>query len=209
MGITKKTPHSKDVVGETQSAFGYIRRQVWTDPILADVDRLLADNVSSSSVVTTVTSFLAQPDHPRNITITPTGTTTDVAAGNYVITGTNIRGEVITDTIVIAANASTLQSGTKAFDTVTSFLIPIQDGAAATFDLGVGDVLGLDRAMSGNEVIMATADGVYETTRPTVTFSSTAVESNTIDIDTSLDGSVDVVAVFVSTEKTGKIGSTT
>lgn len=198
----KFTPDSIDVAYEHQSTNGYLHRQSITTPILADVDRLLVDEATSDSVVTNSTTFVAQPDVARNITITPGGTTADVAAGNYVVTGTNIRNEVISDTIVIAANASTLQSGIKAFKTVTNILFPIQDGAAATFKVGVGDVLGLDRILQGNEVLLATLDGVYETTRPTVVTSTSLVESNTIDISGTLDGAKDVVVAMVTKEIT-------
>jgi len=45
-------------------------------------------------------------------------------SGDVVITGTNIFGEVITDTI--AEGVDGLHEGTKAFKTVTSILVPAQ-----------------------------------------------------------------------------------
>jgi len=210
MGFQPRQPGetSRKIAGETQSAFGYIRRQAWTNVAAATTDTALNDQATSASVTTTATTFLAQPDFPRNVVITPGGTTTDVAAGDYIITGTNIRDEVITETIAIAANASTAQTGNKAFKTLTSILFPVQDGADATFDVGYGVKLGLDRKMSGNEVLLATVGGVYETTRPTVAASSSAIESNTISTNTAPDGSRDFVAVYVSTEKTGAVQTT-
>jgi hypothetical protein len=120
MGFQPRQPGSISprIAGEVQSGFGYLRRQKWTNPILADVDRLLNDQASSNTVVTTVTSFLAQPDFPRNITITPGGTTTSVPAANVVVTGTNIRDEVITESILLTENGSSLVSGAKAFKTL-------------------------------------------------------------------------------------------
>ena len=220
MSITEKKPYSKVVAGEIQSTRGYIRRQVWTNPILADADRLKNDQASSNTVVTTITTFLAQPDFPRNITITPGGTTGSVPAANVVVTGTNIRGEVISENILLTENGSSLVSGAKAFKTVTSIVLPIQDGAGATYDIGVGDVLGLDRKMSEAAVVDVFAAGVRETTAVTVTFSATvttavtvtfsatAVESNTINPDTALDGAVDFAAYFISTEKTSSSATT-
>lgn len=191
-------PFNNYVANAFRAKNGWVQRQRILIPILADTDRLKAATATSSSVVTNITTFLAQPDVARNITLLPGGTTADVAAGSYVITGTNIRGEVITDTITIAANASTLQSGTKAFKTVTNVLLPIQDGAAATFEVGVGDVLGLDHCMIGNEVLAATLNGVYETTRPTVVADNDEVEKNTVDINGTLDGAKDVVVVYMT-----------
>jgi len=200
--ITKKTPAGKQIVGEVQSAFGYLRRQIWTNPVAVDDDRLKNDAATSNSVVTNVTTFLAQPDFARKIIVTPGGVTADVPAGDVVITGTNIRNEVITDTLTFAANDTAAQTSLKAFKTVTNVLFPIQDGAGATYDIGVTDALGLDRCMAGNEVLLACADGTKETTAPTVTFHATDVSKNTVDLNTALDASKDVIVDFVTTEKT-------
>jgi len=192
---------------EGQSSFGYLRRQKWTDALALSTTRLTTAQATSAAI-TTVTTFTAQPDFARQITILPGGTTADVKAGDYVITGTNIRGEVITDTLVFADNATVAQTSIKAFKTVTSIVYPVQDGTAATFAVGINDALGLDRCMNANEVILVTvAAGVFETTRPTVTFHATDVSRNTIDPNTALDAAKDVTCVFVSTEKTTKQGS--
>jgi hypothetical protein len=201
----EKLPH---IVGEIQSAFGYLRRQKWTNPVAVDADRILNDQATSNSVITTVTSFLAQPDFARKITVTPGGTTADVPAGDVVITGTNIRDEVISDTLTFAANDTAAQTSLKAFKTITSIVFPIQDGAAATYDVGVNDALGLDRCMSGNEVLRATMDGTIEGTLPTVTWNATDVSKNTVDPNTALNAALDLAVVYIATEKTGKRNTT-
>ncbi len=197
--VTSKT---RKIVGEQQSAFGYIRRQKWTDPVAVSATRIKALTATSASVVTNFTTFAAQPDFARVVSITPGGTTADVAAGNYVITGTDIRGNVITDTLVFSANDTLKQVSVKAFKTVTNVLLPIQDGAGATFSVGVEDGLGLDRCMVGNEVVLATLDGTFETTRPTVTYHATDISKNFVDPNTALDASKDLVVVYVTTERT-------
>ena len=198
----------RKIVGELQSSFGYMRRQTWTNPVATDADRLKNDQATSASVITTVTSFLAQPDFARKITVTPGGTTADVPAGDVTITGTNIRGEVITDTITFAANASTVGTTLKAFKTVTSVVFPIQDGAAATYDIGVNDALGLDRCMTADEVQSASMDGTYEATRPTVTYHASDVSKNTVTPNTALDASKDLRVVYIATEKTDSVATT-
>src|SRR5690349_8069270 len=56
-----------------------IERQVITNPVVATTNYVLTTNAGpTSTVATTITSFTAQPDVPRNLTITPTGTTGDV-----------------------------------------------------------------------------------------------------------------------------------
>lgn len=208
MAIFDRKDTTKMVRDEYLTARGFIRRQQWTAPVAADPDRVLNDQATSSSVITTVTSFVAQPDFPRNVTITPGGTTADVPAGDITVTGTNIRDEVITEALTLAANASTLKAGLKAFKTVTSIVFPIQDGAAATYDVGIADVLGLDRAILGDTVLAVTADGVYETTRPTVVANAN-VESSTMDPNTAADAAVDFVSYYITQELTDKDSTTT
>lgn len=175
-----------------------IEKRAIDNAILADVDRVLNDQATSASVTTTVTTFLAQPDVPRAISVTPGGTTADVPAGDVVITGTNIFGETITESITLAANASSVVHGASAFSTVTSILFPIQDGPDATYDIGVNDVLGLHRCMaSAGDVIFAVFDNAYEATRPTCVADADEVEKNTCDINGTLDGAKDIKLYFI------------
>lgn len=192
----EKLPH---IVGERQSAFGYIRRQVWTNPVLLDADGLL-DGESVNGAAHTVTSFLNTLDFPRKLTLVASGATTD----DCVITGTNIRDEVITETI--ALNGTNTVTTTKAFKTVTSIALP--QVAGETVDFGWSSALGLDRCMAANEVVLATVAGAYETTRPTVSYDADEVEKNTVLMNTALDGAKDLTLVYVSVEKTGKRNTT-
>lgn len=199
---------AKRIVAEVQSAFGYIRRQTWTNALATSLTRLKTAQATSASVITTVTSFAAQPDFARQITVDPGGTTNDVPAGDVTITGTNIRDEVITDTITFLANATATKATAKAFKTVTSVVFPIQDGADATYDIGINDALGLDRKMSANEVLRATMDGTIEATLPAVTFSASDIALNTVTPNTALNAALDLAVVYIATEKTGAVQTT-
>src|SRR6266496_4292861 len=159
---------------EYQTVKGYVFQDAWTATATASSTALTTGQATSATVTTTVTTFTAQPDFPRNIVITPGGTTADVPAGDVVVTGTNIRDEVITESFTFAANATAATTGAKAFKTVTSILYPIQDGAAATYDVGTGVKLGLRRKMNADNYINGSVDGTFEATRATVAFSSTA-----------------------------------
>jgi hypothetical protein len=151
---------------------------------------------SGSETVVTTTE-ITNPPCPRNLVITPGGTTADVKAASITVTGTNMADEVITETFAFLANATGATTGAKAFKTVTSISIPAQDGAGATFAVTFGDKLGLPYKFSVKPVLWATFGGVIETTVPTVAVSSTAVESNTIDLNTALDGTaVDVYMIL-------------
>jgi hypothetical protein len=198
----------RQVFSDIQNANGALRRQKWTDAVATSATRLKTAQATSASTTTAVTSFTLQPDFARKIRVTPGGTTADVPTGDVTIVGTNIRDEALTDTVTFAANDTGAQDTTKAFKTVTSVTFPIQDGASATYGIGVSDALGLDRCMSEAAVIDVYANGVRETTAATVTYDSSDVSKNTVDPNTALNASIDFVAIFVATELTAKSGST-
>jgi hypothetical protein len=202
MKIRYPEDKQKQILGEVQSAFGYLRRQKWTNPALGTATLLhaaipLTDAVQQHALT-------VSPAFPRIVTVK--GNASGIT-GNCVITGTNIRGEAMTETIALSG-ASEI-AGLKAFKTVSNIQLPVETHAGTdTVSIGASDALGLDRCMAGDEVLFMTADGVYEATRPTVTFSATDIALNTVNPNSSLNGSVDFVAVFVSTERTTKVGST-
>lgn len=206
MGLNRKLK-GKTIVDDLMSTAGYLRRQKWTAPIAVSATALKALTASSASVVTNITPT-AQPDFARIISVTPGGTTADVKAGSYVLTGTDIRGNAITDTLTFADNDTVKQVSIKAFKTVTNLLVPIQDGAGATFSIGVEDGLGLDRCMSEAAVTNAYIDGVRETTAATVTFHATDISKNTVDPNTALNAAKNLTAIYVSTETTDSIVTT-
>jgi hypothetical protein len=208
MALNRKL-RGKTIVDDVMSSYGYLVRQQWTNPVAVSATRLKTAQATSASVVTTVTSFTAQPDFARKIRVTPGGTTADVPTGDVTITGTNIRDEVITDVCTFAANDTAAQDTLKAFKTVTSVVFPIQDGAGATYGIGVTDALGLKRCMSEAAVIDTYVDGVRETTAATVTSHATDVSKNTVDPNTALDAAKDPTVVFVSTELTDSVATTT
>lgn len=144
----------------------------------------------SASAIVTTTTEITSPPYPRNLVITPGGTTADVAACSITVTGTNIADEVIMEDFAFAANATAATTGAKAFKTVTSIAIPIQDGAAATFAVAFGDKLGLPFLLTQRPLLWAKDDGVIETTAPTVVVDADEIEKNTIDLNTAMDGSV-------------------
>lgn len=200
--------HQRALVDEYMSGRGYLRRQRWTDVATASATKFKNAQATSDTVPTVITTFLAQPDFPRNVVITTGGTTADVAGGTVVVEGTNIRGEAISENFAITENQSGATTGNKAFKTITKVTIPAQDGAAATYSVGDGTKLGLDRTLNGaGEFLALTMDGAAETVSANAA-SATAVESNTVTPTNAPNNSRDYVAIFVSTEKTGKVGST-
>ena len=175
-----------------------IEKQSIVNPVVANSTRLKSAQATTSSATTTISTFSAQPDVPRALTVTTGGTTTDCNAGNVVVSGTNIFGKAITESLAITENQAGATAGTKAFKTVTSVLIPIQDGNGCTYDVGVGDQLGLKACLeNAGHVIQAVFNGAYEATRPTCVADADEVEKNTCDINGTLDGAKTVQLFFM------------
>jgi hypothetical protein len=189
----------QDMKYPTQAA---IERQVWTDPLLAVATRLsTAASGATSAAIATLSSFSAQPDQPRNIVITPAGTTTDIEACVIVVNGTNFFGAAISENFTFAANDTAAQTGAKAFQSVTSVVFPAncESGAfAATWNIGTGAKLGLKRCMNqAGDMFHGVVAGVKEGTAPTIVADADEIEKNTASFNTALDGSKDVDLFFV------------
>lgn len=176
-------------------------KQAFGAPIVATtnyVKTTYAGPVSAAAV--TLSSFSHQPDVPRNLTITPTGTTGDVESCDVLVVGTNYYGAVISETFSFLANASTATVGNKAFKSVSSVTWPANcesGGFAATWIIGVGEKIGLKNCLdAAGDWVSSSISGVYETTRATLAVSSSAVESNTADFNGTMDGSATFTGYF-------------
>lgn len=132
-----------------------------------------------------ITTNITDPATPRNLKIV--GNAAGIA-GNVVIKGTNYNGEAITETL--ALNGTTVVEGAKAFKTETEIDLPIQTAVGNTVSVGIGEKLGLPYKLSHNTVLVAYLDNAKEGTAPTVTTSATALENNTIDLNSALSSKV-------------------
>ena len=192
-------PSFRDIKPQTQVM---LESQNFGSPIAATTNAVLTTNAGPTSAAAfSLSSVTAQPDVPRNLTITPTGTTGDVESCVITVAGTNIFGRSISESFTFAADASTAQVGNKAFKTVTSVSWPANcesGGFAATWIIGVGEKIGLKRCMdySGDWVYSMVA-GVYESTRATVVANATNVESNTADFNGTMNGSNAFIGRFI------------
>lgn len=153
---------------------------------------------TSSAEVTAVTTAITNPSVPRNITATAGGTSVSIKAVQVTITGTNFAGEVITEDLpAFTVDTAGIVTGSKAFKTVTSIAIPAMDGAGATVAVGFGEMLGLPYKLAHNTVRDTFLDNIKEVTAPAVTTSSTAIDGNTIDLNTALSSKVIDVYLMV------------
>lgn len=145
---------------------------------------------------TTITTGITNPDVPRALSITTGGTTANIAAGNVVITGTNVEGKTITESFTMADNLNGSVNGTKAFKTVTSVVFPAADGTSATISVGTQNVLGVNhRLVPGKTSIVVIQDGDINGSEATLqaavsgsTIDAEEIENNTVTPATTPDG---------------------
>ena len=158
-------------------------------PVVADADRI----VTSANMKVGSYTIAAQPDVPRNITLTHTAVGAADTLGTVTITGTDIAGQVITEVLTPSSGAAV--TGAKAFKTITSVV-----GAGwvigernDTIVVGVGDKIGLpflmDAAADAPLSILGTAITV-----PTATYDVDEVCKITIATAT-YDGSKKLYAI--------------
>lgn len=155
-----------------------------------------AATVAAGKTFNSGNSTITNPDVPRNLTITTGGTTADIAAGNVVITGTNVEGKVITESFLMADNLNGSVTGNKAFKTVTSVVFPAADGTTATIAVGYGAKLGLNhRLITGSTSIVVVSDTAPDGTAPVLQAAPSAssldaeeVENNTVTPATTPNG---------------------
>lgn len=179
-----------------------IEKISWSDVLAANGSTILADvdgPTSGSSV--SVTTGLGSLDFPRNLTIQPGGTTADVGSCTITVSGTDYNNDAISENFSFSANQTTAETGAKAFRSVTSvaFAASCEDSPySAIWSVGRGEILGLSRCMDdAADWLIASVDGVKESTAPTITINNTIIESNTIDFNTAFDGSKDFKFYFM------------
>lgn len=155
-------------------------------------DAVVASNVSilvATALSATTQSVIAninKPAVPRNIKTV--GNAVGIA-GNVVVKGTNFNGDVISETI--ALNGVTAVEGSKAFKTVIEIDLPIQTHAGTdTVSVGFGEKLGVPYKLPHNTILSTYLDNVKEATAPTITTDAVAIENNTIDLNSVLNGHV-------------------
>ena len=155
-------------------------------------------------------------DFPRNVTaVTSHGSS--VVAMTILVTGTDEYGEVMSELLTVTATGTSKVTDTlKAFKTVTSIAIASSsDAEANTLNMGFGDVLGIPYKLEGEyDVLAFYADAVEEklasvfvaadATSPATT--TTNDVRGTVDPDTTLDGTVNLVLWMKVADPTTKIG---
>lgn len=135
---------------------------------------------------------------PRSVTFTTAGATAADAPANAVVTGTDINGDALTETVTLSQVAGTAES-VKAFKTITSVVFAAGDGAGATIAMGYGNKFGLSRkaktragaVMRGTEI---SAGSVV--TNGTLVVAETSAPNGTYTPNTAPNGSNDYAIAY-------------
>jgi hypothetical protein len=175
-----------------------LERYTWATPKIGSAITALSAGAVTNGSATTFTTFAAQPDYPRNLVMTPGGTTANVGAGTAVVTGTNIFGKTITENFTIASTQSTATTGALAFASITSVVFPAATGTGVTLTIVAGNKLGTTRCSNdAGDYVFSKFNGAYETTRGTYAPGTANVESNTFTPNGTMDGTKPVHVYFV------------
>lgn len=200
-------PYYQDVKFPTQVM---LEHQDIVNPAAAGTENILDDSAGGTGTgASAYASFVAQPDVPRNLVLTPGGSTADIKACTVVVTGTDYIGGAISENFVMGSTQSTAITGSQAFNTVTSVVFPadcegLVETFDATFDLGWGEKLGLKRCLANaGDLAWSTVAGAYEATRPTVAVDDDEVSKNTADFNGTMNGSNDFQAFFIQNFNAG------
>lgn len=170
-----------------------VEHKHWHNPALGAAQTILNAGQTNVMTSTVFSTFAAQPDFPRNLVITPGGTTTQVGAGTATVTGKNIFGQTITEDFTISAQQAGATTGNKAFASISSVLFPATTAGFVTVTITAGDKLGVHRCHDTvGKYVFSEFNGAFETSRGTFVKDATHVESNTFVPNGTMDGAKDV-----------------
>jgi len=178
--------------------------QGWTAPDAPSATAVLAATLLTTAVQS-VTASITNPDFPRLLSVT--GGDGNVT-GNVTITGTNIRGEVISD--VIALSGASTVAGVKAFKSVTAISLPVYAVAdTETVSVGILDKLGLQSIPLSTTVISEDSGNAADTGGAILTRDADEIEKCVVDPTTECDASADKAIVYISSEMPKRVGGYT
>lgn len=145
------------------------------------------------------TTIASQPDFPRTLQIATAGGWTSSDAVQVTITGTDVRGAAITETLAVPASGTTM-AGQKPFATVTSVSWATPAGwTAGTFSVAGGPALGIT-VPSRNSGLAVTKETAYDDSavppNPANSAIGTVDSANQTYVPTAALNSATVVEIF-------------
>lgn len=150
---------------------------------------------------------ITQPDAPRALSVTPSGTTASVLDSVVEVFGENVEGKAISERFRFANAASTVVNGVKAFRRVTRIVIDGQAANNVSFSVGTQNKFGLNHRLAENnttvKVYQATAvnpkgipTGLALQGVPTVVANGKDIELNLVTPLTAPDSSTFLIICY-------------
>lgn len=193
-------PYYQDVKFPTQKM---VERQALTNLAAAASTTVLSGSAGpTSAAAATVTTFAAQPDSPRNLTLTASAPDYNkLNACVVTVTGTDINDNALSEAFSLSAGQSTAVTGAKAFKSVSSvaFAASCENSPYnVNYYLGIGEKIGVKRCMDAKgHLFHSTLNGDKEGTAPTMTVDASVVSLNTADFSGTMDGTNDFELFFM------------
>jgi hypothetical protein len=135
--------------------------------------------------------------HPRNVTLTFAASTAGhISASPCTVTGYDIFGNAITDTITPTVDTEGTYAGTKAFARVTGVTIPQQDGASVTVAVGFGLLVQAPGCFPAAPITRIYKDATAETAAGTWAVDIDEPSKNTLSFPTTPNGALDMRVAY-------------
>lgn len=197
----------QDIKAEFSSLAAIVVEE-FTDPPAAGAALI---SVAAASTVAPRTAVLlalaAAISPPRNITVTTAGGTPADAPATALVTGLDINGAVMTESLTVPQTA-TIFTGSKAFAKVTSIVESAGDGTAATMAYGIGALIGLGKKAATRAGLLAlvkeNAAGSLAPTPGAFVIAATGAPNGTYSPNSAADGSRDYCLFYELDTSTNK-----
>lgn len=135
-----------------------------TAPAATSTTALLTATATAASTQTYLAAALvaggltALATYPRNVTFTGGGTTGNCPT-SAAITGTDVDGNALTETVALTAGSGT---GVKAFKTITQIVLTGGSGTSGTEAIGIGSAFGFTQTIKVRAHIPHVLDEIYD-----------------------------------------------
>lgn len=182
------------------SANAAIAVEEFTDPAAAGAALI---SVAAASQVAagrsaTLLALAASISPPRPISVTTAGTTPADAPATAVVTGKDINGDAMTETLNVPQTA-TIATGSKCFASVSSIVEAAGDGTGATMSYGIGAPIGLGKPIKSRagvaSLIKEHAAGAV-VTNGVIVAAATAAPNGSYAPNSAADGSRDYAVYY-------------
>lgn len=173
-----------------------VRIAALADVALASTNRLVVSTNMIVGAYTIANGGVSADGLARNVTVTATDVSTADTKGTVLVTGTNINGDTITETLTPLGGSTV--AGLKAFKTVTSIVGAGWVIAAGndTIVFGFGNLVGLPFKLNAAADVMFAVLGTAIVAATVVAGGVNGFESSTIDTSAATyDGAKDLLVV--------------